>query len=308
MPDKQFPKHYYPFWWLLLAFSRLPFPVLYLFSDFLFFVLYRLTGYRKKVVRQNLERSFPEKTASEIDRLVPAFYRNLCDVIVETLKMATIPAAELHKRVTFPNPEVAFEHLEAGKPVIVLGSHLANWEWALSGAAVHFSFPADGVYKPLSNSFFEKFMLHTRTRLGAHLFPMKETLRDFIRRQKIPRLISLLSDQTPPKSEIQYWNTFLNQDTGFYVGADKLAASFHYPVIFVGAKRVKRGYYAYGFEAIYDGISPLREHEVTERYARILERWIRENPADYLWSHRRWKHKRPELQKTPFAAESGIKK
>ena len=307
MQHKPLEKRYYPFWWLLTGFSRLPFPVLYFFSDFLFLLLYRVIGYRKKVVHQNMERSFPEKTTAEINALLPAFYRNLCDIIVETLKLATIDAKSLKERTRFLNPEVAFKHLEAGLPVIVLGSHLANWEWALSGAAVHFPFPADGVYKPLSSTFFERFMQHTRTRLGAHLFPMKDTLRDFIRRQKIPRLISLLSDQTPPKSEIQYWTTFLNQDTGFYVGADKLATSFHYPVIFVGAKRIKRGHYEYGFEAIYDGRSPVTEFEITERYARILERWIRENPADYLWSHRRWKHKKPD-QVQEAASVIGIKK
>lgn len=297
MPDKPIPIHYYPLRWLLTGFSRLPFPVLYLFSDFLFLVVFRLLGYRKKVVRQNLERAFPEKTTAEIDAIVPGFYHNLCDVIVETLKLATIDANSLRRKTTYKNPEIAFKYLEAGSPVIMLGSHLANWEWALSGSMVHFAYPADGVYKPLTNGFFEQFMLHTRTRLGGHLIPMKDTLREFIRRQKIPRFISLLSDQTPPKSEIQYWTSFLNQDTGFYVGADKLANAFHYPVIFVGARRLKRGHYEYTFEEIHDGVSPLGEYEITERYARLLEHWIIGNPADYLWSHRRWKHKKPELRK-----------
>ena len=142
-------------------------------------------------------------------------------------------------------------------------------------------------------------MLRLRTHLGAHLIPMKDTLRDFMRRKSIPRIISMLSDQTPPRGEIQYWTTFLNQETAFYVGADKLSASFKYPVIFVGNRRVKRGHYEFKFEMLHDLVSPLGSEEfpITERYARKLEKWIQDNPADYLWSHRRWKHKRPADQK-----------
>jgi Kdo2-lipid IVA lauroyltransferase/acyltransferase len=180
-------------------------------------------------------------------------------------------------------------------PVIILGSHQANWEWALPGAAAHFSFPADGIYKVLNNEFFEWFMLRTRTRFGQHLINMKDTLKDFIRRKNIPRAISMLSDQTPPRGEIQYWTTFLNQDTAFYVGADKLAATFKYPVFFVECVRLKRGFYEYRISQLWDGKTAFvnEEFPITERYARKLEKSIRQNPAAYLWSHKRWKHARP---------------
>jgi KDO2-lipid IV(A) lauroyltransferase len=298
MPGESLPKKYYPLWWLLLGISRLPFPVLYFISDLLYLLVYKVIGYRKKVVRQNLENAFPEKSGSEISAITAAFYRNLCDIILETLKLATIRPEEMRKRLNFINPELAGQFVEHGKPAIILGSHLANWEWSLSSGAVNFSFPVDGVYKPLSDPFFDWFMRETRSRLGAHLIPMKDTLRDMIRRQKIPRLICMLSDQTPPKGEIQFWTTFLNQETGFYVGADKLATSFQYPVIFFGTRREKRGHYAFEFELLHDGKEVLQEgsFEITERFARTLEKWIRENPADYLWSHRRWKHKKPVTQ------------
>jgi KDO2-lipid IV(A) lauroyltransferase len=279
-----------------MAISKLPFSVLYLLSDFLYLVIYRFIGYRKKVVRQNLVNSFPEKPAAEIDLLVPAFYANFCDIIVETLKLASVSAEEFRKHVTLTNTQIVEPFVAAGKPVIMMGSHLANWEWALPAGVVSFNVPLDGIYKPLTNEFFEWFMLRLRTRLGAHLIPMKDTLRDFMRRKNIPRIISMLSDQTPPRGEIQYWTTFLNQETAFYVGADKLSASFKYPVIFVGNRRIKRGHYEFRFEMLHDLEAPLGSEEfpVTERYARKLEEWISQNPADYLWSHRRWKHKKPE--------------
>ncbi len=295
-------KRYYPLWWLLMAISRLPFPVLYLLSDFFYLIIYRFIGYRKKVVFQNLINAFPEKSEAEIRKLVPAFYHNLCDIIVETLKLASISREEFKQHITLSNTQIVEPFVAAGKPVLMMGSHLANWEWALPAGVVSFDVPLDGIYKPLNNEFFEWFMLRLRSRLGAHLVPMKDTLRDFMRRKNTPRIISMLSDQTPPRGEIQYWTTFLNQDTGFYVGADKLSASFKYPVIFVGNRRLKRGHYEFRFEMLHDletPLSPDSEFPVTERYARKLEEWIRQNPADYLWSHRRWKHKKPAENVVP---------
>ncbi|MFC5269421.1 lysophospholipid acyltransferase family protein [Adhaeribacter terreus] len=287
-------KRYYPLWWLLLAVSRLPFPLLYLLSDFLCLILYRFIGYRKKVVRLNLQRSFPEKTAAEIVSIIPAFYQNFCDVIVETLKLATVTKAEMRRRTSMPDSE-QFAHAASAGPVIILGSHQANWEWALSASSVQYSFQIDGVYKVLNNEFFEWFMLRTRTRFGQHLVNMKDTLKDMIRRKNILRAISMLSDQTPPRGEIQYWTTFLNQDTAFYVGADKLAATFKYPVFFVECVRVKRGFYEYRISQLWDGKTAFENEAfpITERYARRLEKSIQENPAAYLWSHKRWKHAKP---------------
>ena len=251
-----------------------------------------------------MENAFPEKSIAEINKLVPAFYHNLCDIILETLKLLTLDVTELRKRVKLNNIGIIDPYVAAGKPVLVLGSHLANWEWALNAGVVNFNVPLDGIYKPLSNEFFDWLMLRLRTHLGAHLVPMKDTLRDFMRRKNIPRVISMLSDQTPPRGEIQFWTTFLNQETPFFVGGDKLAASFKYPVMFLGAHRVKRGYYEFTFELLSDlSAFPVEEEfPITERYARKLENWIRQYPADYLWSHRRWKHKKPVTE--PVQTES----
>jgi len=290
------PSLYYPLWYMLKGVALLPLPILYLLADLLYVLAYYVVGYRRKVVRQNLENAFPEKGAAEIESIAKAFYRQFADVIVEILRMAAMPRAEMQCRVSFTNPELLSGYVAAGTPVLILGSHVGNWEWSLSAAAVSFDFPAEGVYKPLNNLFFENFMLHTRSRLGARLIKMKETLRSFVARRKEPRVVALLSDQTPLKNEITFWTTFLHQDTPFYTGGEKLADRFGYPVLFLDVKRTRRGYYALTFEEITDGrqAPAEKEYPITEAFARKLEAAIRRAPADYLWTHKRWKHHRPE--------------
>jgi KDO2-lipid IV(A) lauroyltransferase len=199
--------------------------------------------------------------------------------------------AEMERRIVFANQELLDDFVKKGTPVITMGSHSCNWEWVLSAGAVQFSFPAEGIYKPLTNPFFEAFMLKARSRLGARLIKMKDTLRDFAAHRNVPRVIAMLSDQTPLKSEITFWTTFLNQDTPFYEGAEKLARKFGYPVLFLGVKRTSRGHYTLTFELISDGTPAA--HPITEIFARKLEAAIRHAPANYLWTHKRWKHRRP---------------
>ncbi|MFD2245919.1 lysophospholipid acyltransferase family protein [Pontibacter ruber] len=298
------PLLYYPLWLLLKGLSLLPLRVLYVLSEFLFLIIYYGIGYRKKVTMQNLRNSFPEKNEQEIHQIAKDFYHQLTDVIVEILKLVTISREELKRRLVFANQEVLDDFVQQGKPVITMGSHSGNWEWILSAGAVQFDFPAEGVYKPLNNAFFEEFMLYLRSRMGARLIKMKDTLRDFAANRNKPRVVAMLSDQTPLRSEITFWTTFLNQDTPFYVGAEKLARKFNYPVLFLDVYRVKRGYYRLAFEVISDG-SPLpdtgTEYPITVAFAQKLEAAIRRAPADYLWTHKRWKHRR---EATITSAES----
>ncbi|TXK28430.1 lysophospholipid acyltransferase family protein [Pontibacter qinzhouensis] len=291
------PPLYYPLWLLLKSLSLLPLPVLYVLSDFFYLLVYHLIGYRKKVVWQNMRNSFPEKGEQEIARLAKAFYRQFADLVVEILKLRTMSADEMRRRIVFSNQEVLDQFVRQGTPVITMGSHSGNWEWVLSAGAVQFGFPAEGIYKPLHNAFFEEYMLSTRTRLGARLIKMKDTMRDFVRNRKVPRVIAMLSDQTPPYGEIQYWTTFMNQETAFFVGAEKLANTFGYPVLFLDVDRIARGRYHLRFEVLSDGKTkpdlPGCEYPITEAFARTLEKSIQRSPANYLWTHRRWKHKRP---------------
>jgi Kdo2-lipid IVA lauroyltransferase/acyltransferase len=290
------PPVYYPLWLLLKGFSLLPLSALYILSDFLYFVVYYLLGYRKKVVLNNLRNAFPEKSEKEIKCISKDFYKQFIDVVVEILRLRSMDVSEMKRRIVFTNQELLDDLLQQGKTVITMGSHSANWEWVLSAGAVQFGFPAYGIYKPLSNPFFDAFMLRTRSQLKAKLIKMKDTLRDFAANRNTPRVVAMLSDQTPLKSEITFWTTFLNQDTPFYEGAEKLANRFNCPVLFLDIVRTHRGHYRLTFEMIDDGNSSktddAQQPGITESFARKLEAAIRRNPADYLWTHKRWKHSR----------------
>ncbi len=246
----------------------------------------------------NLRNSFPEKSETEIKQITKAFYKQFMDVIVETVKLRSMSAEEMDRRITFSNQELLDGFVKQGKTVITMGSHSGNWEWVLPAGAVQFGFQACGVYKPLNNPFFEAFMLKTRSRLGARLIKMKNTLRDFAANRNTPRVVAMLSDQTPLKDDITFWTTFLHQDTPFYEGAEKLAVKFGCPVLFLDVKRTSRGCYTLTFETISDGSKPNlnlpEQPSITEIFARKLELAIQRNPADYLWTHKRWKHKRPQ--------------
>lgn len=297
MKRADIPPLYYPLWLLLQGLGALPFGVLYLLSDVLYVLVYYVIGYRKKVTLQNLRMAFPEKGEEELKRISKDFYRQFMDVLVETLKLSSISREEFSRRLVFPNPELLGSIVRQGKQVITMGSHTGNWEWILSAGAIQFDFPTAGVYKPLNNPFFEAYMLHLRSRLGPRLIKMKETLRDFASNRNTPRVVAMLSDQTPLHSEITFWTQFMHQDTPFYVGAEKLARRFNCPVLFLDVQRIRRGYYRLTFDVIWDG-TPLPEdageYPITEAFAQKLEASLRRSPADYLWTHKRWKHKRPQ--------------
>ncbi len=293
-PRLPYPWYYQPLRWLLLGLAWLPYGVLYVIAEGLYFLLAYVVRYRWRIVLQNLRNSFPEKSEAEIERIGKGFYRHFAQVMVETIKLAHMSDAELKERVLFRNPEVLERHFRAGRMVLGLSSHAGNWEWVLTSGAVWLSAEVDGVYKPLSNPFFESFMNELRTRTGAGLIPMRDTLRDMVQRRGAVRVVSLLSDQAAGPEDRPYWTTFMNQDSGFYTSADRLAARFKAPVVYVSIKRLRRGYYEIVLTELYDGDAPLPADEfpITDAFVRHLERDIRLAPEQYLWTHRRWKHKR----------------
>ncbi|SMB90113.1 lipid A biosynthesis acyltransferase [Hymenobacter roseosalivarius DSM 11622] len=292
-PQKPYPWYYRPLEWMLTGLAHLPLSVLYVVADGFYLVMAYGLRYRKRVVLTNLRNSFPEKTEAQIQHLAKDFYRHFAELLVEILKLGDISAAELKQRVHMPNPEVLEKLLAKGGPVLALGSHAGNWEWIITAGAVWLGPRADGVYKPLANPFFEDFVYRLRTQTGARLVPMRDTLRHLVRHRNEGRVLSMLSDQSPSRADQQYWTQFLHQETAFYTGADKLAAQFHCPVVYVSIRRQRRGYYEMRLVELYDGETSLPKdgHQITEAFARQLERDIQAAPADYLWSHRRWKHK-----------------
>lgn len=289
-----YPWYYAPLRWLLMGLAHLPWPLLYLVAEGFYFLLAYVVKYRWRVVLENLSKSFPEKSEAEIRRIGKAFYRHFAQVMVETLKLGVMSDAELKRRVLLRNPEVLERHFRAGRMALGLSSHAGNWEWVLTAGAVWLSAEADGVYKPLRNPFFESFMAELRTRTGAGLIPMRDTLRDLMQRKGEVRVVSLLSDQAAGPEDRPYWTTFLNQDSGFYTSADRLAARFKAPVVYVSLRRLRRGYYEMELTELYDGDAPLPANEfpITDAFVRALEKDIRAAPEQYLWTHRRWKHKR----------------
>ncbi len=278
--------------------SRLPLSVLYFFADTMYGLLRFVVRYRWQVVLRNLQNAFPEKTPAEHRRLAGAFYRNLTDVVVETLKALTLSEEELRRRVTMHNASIFHEYVATGHhTVLVMTSHLCNWEW--SSLRARLDTPAvdvDVVYKTLSSPFFDQLMREIRGRFGILPLPMQSLLRNMIRRRNEPRIIGLVADQAAEMPETAYWTLFLHQETDFFTGTEKLARQFNSPVVFMSMRRVRRGHYELTCERLaeppYDALPP---NAVIDRYVEKLEAAIRRQPADWLWSHNRWKHKREDF-------------
>ncbi|MEJ5264275.1 MAG: lysophospholipid acyltransferase family protein [Bacteroidales bacterium] len=282
----------YPLLWLI---SLLPLRILYLISDyFLFPLVYHVIRYRKKVVFENLRNAFPQKSEKERRQIARKFYHYFCDLLVETVKLLHISEKEYKRRIRFKNPEVIEELYHKGYNIIAVTGHYGNWEW-LSGVSNATPYQNMSLYKPLSNKYFEKVLTRIRTRFGAHLVPINDTMRRMISyRQEGTRVLScFISDQTPLRSHIQYWTRFLNQDTPMYLGPEKLARAFHQAVIFLKIIRTKRGYYQIEVVKLFEDVDQVHDHEITEAHVRELENLICEKPEYWLWTHRRWKHKKP---------------
>ncbi|MGB3780194.1 MAG: lysophospholipid acyltransferase family protein [Tunicatimonas sp.] len=275
---------------LLKLLSHLPLSVLYVASDLLAWVAYRVVRYRRGVVLSNLARSFPEKPPTEIRQITRAFYTNLSDVVVETLKAFTISELELKKRVVFRELDLLNECYERKQSVILLAAHQGNWEWLLLAGCLQLPFPVDAVYKPLKNSAMDTMMHRMRARFGGQPIAKERVLREVLHRREQVRATTLVADQTPAAGTARYWVDFLHQKTGFYRAVEQLPKALNYPVFFVRMKRLRRGYYEATFVPV--GTPPYDKETLTilPHYAQEAQRMIEEQPANWLWSHKRWKH------------------
>ncbi len=276
---------------ILKLISRLPLSVLYLFSDFLYVLLRYVVGYRRKVIMKNLHNAFPEKSEKELDRIKHKFYRHLGDVVVESLKTLTISEADLNRRVTLVNPEVINTFYDQGQSVIGLSSHQGNWEWMLVSCSAQMPFHFDAVYMRLNNATFDQLMQQIRGRFGATLIEKQTSFRSMMLQKKIS-LTAMVADQRAKSSQYLYYTQFLNQETGFYEGPERIAHKLKRPAFVVDMKRVKRGHYSITFHVIDQPPFNPTPNYITDQYAKLIERAIRERPAEWLWSHDRWKNKR----------------
>ena len=273
-------------------FSILPFPLLYVISDFVCFVLFRIVGYRKKVVLANLQNSFPEKSAEEINVICKKFYRNLSDIAVETVKLSSMSKRELEKRCAFKNLHIIENYYDKGKSVIATVGHCGNWEWGALSLSIHSKHKVIGAYAPLSNPYFNNYFKRTREKFGIIMVPMKETVPFVLNYDKGLCLVGLIADQAPNvHSTNNYRTIFLNQDSLVFTGAERLAMKTDNPVVYFKINRIKRGFYEVDIIDLFPNPSSTKEYEITDKYIRTLEQQIIETPDNWIWSHRRWKHK-----------------
>jgi len=279
-----------PFIYLL---SFLPFWIFYRVSDIFFLILYYVLGYRKKVVIANLKNSFPEKSNKEIKKITRQFYRYLCDLLLETFKTLTISKSEALKRCKLsPESLILFDKLyEERKSFIIVMGHYGNWEWAGNSFSIQGKQQLYVIYHPLSNKYFNQLIYNMRTRFGTKLIAMQDTLRTMLTNKNNSSVTAFIADQTP-SPEGAYWTKFLNQETPIFWGTEKIARKLNYPIVFTNVNRIKRGYYEIFCEMLVENPATTKEGEISEIHTRRLEEEIIKQPEIWLWSHRRWKHKR----------------
>lgn len=268
----------------------------YVVENVLFVLLFYCLRYRVKVVNRNLRNAFPEKNAREIAAIRRSFYRTLSEIFVDTINMAHMSREKACTVLTVKNLE---KHSQAvhGRDWIAMSAHFGCWEYATYWGLYEPSQMLVAVYHPLRSAVMEELYRRLRNSACALTVSMRESLRFYLRNREKGidgknLVMGLISDQNPPRRPDSHWYRFMNQDTIFFDGGEKLALRCHLPVYFVRMERIRRGRYEMSFEQIYDGEEPVAEYEITERYVRKLEAMIRERPELWMWSHRRWKHKR----------------
>lgn len=281
----------------LYLISLLPFWFLYLISDVLFVLLYYVIRYRRLVVWQNLKNSFPEKADAELRDIEKKYFKYLADLIMEGVKLFTISKEEVQKRMVDVNREVIDEYFKQGRSVINAAGHYGNWELAGVKMGLFTHNRSLIVYKALNNEVFDNAFKRMRSRFGATLVEMHNTLRAFVSYRNELVFSVLASDQTPVPHEINYFTEFLNQPTAVFLGIEKLAKSMDHVVVFCDIRRVKRGYYQATFVPLCEHPKQTAEHEITLAHVHYLEKMIREEPQYWLWSHKRWKYKPEDLRR-----------
>jgi KDO2-lipid IV(A) lauroyltransferase len=280
----------YGFLWL---FALLPLKVLFLLADFIYFILHYVIKYRKDVILKNLKNSFPEKSDKELKKIYKAFHKHLADVIVETLKGLHISKKFLKKHAFYTNHELLQEYYNKGKSVLVITAHYSNWEWSIPMAYLS-DLKGLVIYKPLKNKRIDKLVRNNRLKLGGEAVKMKLTLKKLVESHRNNEKILWVSatDQRPLKKDECYWTNFLNQETGLIIGSEKIARKLNHAVVFMDMTKIKRGHYEVELIPITENAKDTKEFEISEKAIRLLEKKIIERPEYWLWSHKRWKHKR----------------
>ena len=287
---------YFPLYFYFWLHALLPLKILYILSDILFFPMFYIVRYRRKLVYQNMKDSFPEKSEKEIRRMEKAFYHHFCDYIVETIKLLHISDKETRKRVKFHNTEALQEIVDNGGSCLMLLGHYGNWEfvpsvtlWMRKGSVIFAQ-----IYRPLKNKWFDRFFLKLRGRYHSECIAKQDTLRSILRYKSSgrPSITGFMADQTPSPANIHHWVNFLNHDTPVFTGVEKIAHKVGFSVFYFDVEKIKRGYYSVTIREISKNPKETEEFEITKKYMEMMETTILRAPEYWLWTHNRWKHKR----------------
>jgi KDO2-lipid IV(A) lauroyltransferase len=289
--------YWFVYYCLLIPLSLLPFWALQRISDLLYYIIYYLIGYRKKIVYQNLGNAFPDKSQSEIHQIARKFYRHLCDLIVESVKLFSISKEEVIARFKFVNPEVLDAFYDQHKSIIIVAGHYNNWEMFAQNCNLQMKHQAVGIYTPLTNPYFEKKFTASRGRYNVILLPKDRVKAYFAGHKEQLMAVIFGTDQSPSSSTRRvYWTNFLNQETAVMYGSEKYAREYNFPVIFARIKKIKRGWYNIEFELMEENPAAAEYGSITEKHTRALEKQILEQPEYWLWTHRRWKRKKSDFE------------
>lgn len=283
------------FLFIAYGFARLPLWLLYGFTGFIRLMLHRVLGYRRKVVRQNIQNSFPDHTAEARSSTEKAFYNHLAELFTEYIKLLRVSKKELQELVVFKNPEVIANLHAQGKSVFLAAGHCGNWELLSKRICDITPHHSMAIYKQLSNPLFDQLVKEARERLDTlELVESKAAYRVLAKRNTQLNSVIIVADQSPAGNEMDFWTTFLHQETAFFNGIEKMAKALDYAVVYLESKRISRGHYEVTARLVTADPKSLPENEITRYYAQMLEQSIQNQPSNWLWSHRRWKHKRPQ--------------
>ena len=278
-------------WWVRLL-AALPWWVMNPFADVLAWLAWRVVRVEQRALRANLTASFPTLTEPQLQHLMRDYYRNFSQVLVEVVRSVSLSPEELRRRVILEGFEPVRAALASGTPVLLVAAHQCNWEWMLLALSLGLGCPLEAAYKPLVDGWAQREMLKARSRFGARLVPAQELLAHILRGGRTPRAIAMVADQEPRTSERRHWTRFMNRDTAFFMGAEEITRVTKFPAFFVGLRRTSRGHYAVSVTPLSQPGEKPATGALTERYARLVEAQIQASPADWPWSHKRWKLKK----------------
>ncbi len=280
----------YPILWIV---SMLPFRILYFVSDLLYILMYYVIGYRKKVVKENLNLVFPNKSEAELHIVLKRFYHHLCDMIVESVKSMNISIDSMKSRYKFNNLDIITDYEKQNKSIILMCAHYGSWEWIfiLQTYTTHRSY---AIYKRLQNKYFDRLVKSIRARYNSYLITTKETfsVMEEARKNGILSMSGFASDQSPKKDKARYWADFMGINVPVHTGAEALAKKLDMPIVFFSVKRMKRGFYEATFQTLADKPKSFKDYDITDRFLKLVEDQIIEAPEYYLWTHNRWKHRK----------------